>query len=685
MSLEMFPPHIQQEILATSAALDSMEGDWRYAVSLHGSFDDPKATIYDCYPYLFLGAFPSLTPSDIRPLSIAGRLFACSIILYDKVMDRTSTAYLATSQALSVQAMQWEAYRLLHGMFAPDAKFWQRFHSYLVEHAEACVKEQQFVVGELKWENYTEEVALKIAAGKNGIAKATIAGLVELAHDDAQFESFASSVNHFNIASQMWDDLRDWKEDLRTNTPSLLLARIAPGGLKFADEVELARQTETLAREVYYDGHAKYVIELILESLDRAERMTSAVPDLAWHGVTAQLRRRCRLLLNDVEQIVTNNVTRARRQPAFELPELQVENEWHAVAWDALEFVVKQWRRGFGEARHIMRLANAEGFESKTEFHYGDIFQRALIADTLCDADEALRGALRPVLDYEVEYILSRRQEEGIGGWSYFHDVPEIAPDADDLGQVMQAMLRAGYESHVKQFCEIPLSVLLRDNTRAEGSIETWIVPLANRSARQERQAEFNQTKWGTGPDTDVMANLLFALELYDPNRFADVVRRGATYLEGLQDADGSWSSRWYYGAYYGTYVCVRLLAAACPDSPALGRAREFLRRSQHADGGWGMSDASDPLSTSLALLGLSYVANAADGRRVAAARNYLADCREPDRGWRGVEFIRPRLSDPYGSRTITTQYVLKAALAWVPATAISCEAVATEEEMLTV
>jgi hypothetical protein len=33
--------------------------------------------------------------------------------------------------------------------------------------------------------------------------------------------------NAFNIATQLWDDLQDWKEDLRRGAPSLLLARLA--------------------------------------------------------------------------------------------------------------------------------------------------------------------------------------------------------------------------------------------------------------------------------------------------------------------------------------------------------------------------------------------------------------------------------------------------------------------------
>lgn len=674
MSLKLFPPHIQQEIRSVSEQLKQLQGPWRDTVCLEGSFNDPRATVYDCYPYFFLPAFPSLGPADIRPLSLAGRLFACSIILYDKVMDRTSPAYLATAHALSIQAMQHEGYRLLHNLFPPDAVFWHRFRAYYVDHAEACLEEQRFSTGERPWDEFDEKLALRIAMGKNGIARATIAGLAGLAQDERLYAPFVEAIDCFNVASQMWDDLCDWKEDLQTGTPSLLLSTLVRGRPAFRSREEQARETAALARDLYYGGRARHVLELALVSLERADCLTAGHPDLPWRGVANDLRKRCQLLLADITRIVGSNLRRATRQPSFALALAPARNAHEELAGEALDYVVGQWRLGFGEARHIMCLSRVEGFSAEAEYHYGDVFQRALVADALCDAEGALGAGLRPVLDYEVRHLLDNYQAEGVGGWCYFPDVEEIAPDADDLGQMMQVLVRAGFGEQAARLCEKPLGVLLRDNTRADGGIETWIIPADGRTPRQERQLEFNRTKWGTGPDVDVMANLLYGLSLYDGARFEEHIRRGAAYLAGSQAADGSWASRWYYGPFYGTYVCLRLFAAVEPGSPVVARAAEFLRGCQHADGGWGMGEESDPLSTSLALVALSY-AEEAEGHaanREAAARGleYLRTRAHDGQGWPSVHFIRPRASEPYGSRTITAAYVLKAACRWSRAAA---------------
>ncbi len=658
-SSPIFPPHIQQEIKEATKVLNHLEKGWFEGFALSA---DNETNIYNGYPYLFLGAFPALTPSGVQPLTLAGRLFASSLFAYDNLIDGMSRA----TNALSAQAMQFEAYHLLHQLFPPDTAFWRRFRSYMAEYADACLQEQRFASGERPWQEYTESLALEIAVAKTGIAKATVAGLVELAHNDSLFEPLVESIHHYYIARQMWDDLGDWKEDLRTGIPSLLLSRVLHER-PARENRDLVR--DQLARELYYGGHAQYVLELALESLDRVDDLTADMPHLLWHRATAEVRRNCEALLDDINRIVHDNLQRAREQPKFTLTLPAVQSQWQRLAWDALRFIIRQWQLGFGETRHIMHLTHKEGFSATQEYHYGDVFQRALIADALCEADHLLHGQLQPVIGYEANYLTSRRLASGVGGWSYFPTVPELAPDADDLGQVMQVLLRTELKEKVAEYCETPLAVLLHDNTRPDGSFETWIVPATGRTSQQACQAEFNQSKWGVGPDNEVMANLLYALEIYDPMRLADTIQHGVNYLESQQEANGSWMSRWYYGPYYGTYVCLRLLAVARPGSPTIRHALRFLRQSQHADGGWGLEEASDPLSTSLALLGLASVQESVDNPGdlgpAEQALGYLQRSQESDDGWSSVRFIRPRMNEPYSSRTITHVYVLKAAVVW--------------------
>ncbi len=675
MAQSIFNDQIQPEILATRTALSHLQEKWPDEIALSLK---RKGIYYYGLPYLFAPAFPSLQLTELRSLNLATCLFASSIFLYDKLMDRSPSPYLSTASGLQAQAMQFEAYQQLHRIFAPEQVFWRRFQTYVSEYAEACLLEQRFRSGQQSWRDYTEKIAVEIAIAKGGIARATIAALVELAQDERWLEPLTASLNHFSIACQLLDDLQDWKEDLHSGLPSLLLARMVhewPVQLAADD----SKQLRELAREIYYGEHASYVLGLALESLEQAHNTIADLPKLPWHQELDNLRHYCQSMLQDMNRIVHRNRDRIAEQPKLSLTLPPAQNSWQQVAWDGLRFMIRQWQLGFGEARHIMFFPRTSGFRSAQECQYGDIFQRALITDVFCDANEVLSGQLHAVIDYETNYLLNSRRTSGIGSWSYFPELPELPPDADTLAQVMQALLRSGHSTElIRQCCEAPLTVLLSDNYHANGSFETWIVPATDRTPEQEYEAEWIHRAWGEGADHDVMANLLYALSLYDPISFAKVIQRGVSYLESQQESDGSWLSTWYHGSYYGTFVCLRLLARVKPDSPAIQSALSFLRTHQLSDGGWGLKNQSDPLSTALSMLGLFFAhhpdKDSGDHVRVKKALGYLQSMQNEDKAWDQCPLIQMEIGRPqgliqavlsYGSQTVTTVFVTKAAILW--------------------
>lgn len=188
------------------------------------------------------------------------------------------------------------------------------------------------------------------------------------------------------------------------------------------------------------------------------------------------------------------------------------------------------------------------------------------------------------------------------------------------------------------------------------------------------------RTAWGDDPDTEVIANFLYGLWVYDFARFLQVIERGARFVREQQDDGGSWQSTWYPGPYYGTYVCVRLLAELGNDDP-LDRAREFLLASQRSNGGWGFGSHADQLSTAMALCALATIVARRGQRqnddRIHQAVEMLAGTTTGGR-WDSPTFIHmnggrahgrdgPWLR--YGSSALTAAYVLKAAAAVQKAT----------------
>jgi squalene-hopene/tetraprenyl-beta-curcumene cyclase len=317
----------------------------------------------------------------------------------------------------------------------------------------------------------------------------------------------------------------------------------------------------------------------------------------------------------------------------------------------------------YSEAAHTMTFLHRDGFTGRDEVQRGDIFARALIADALCDARDAGILDTSATLHEECDYLIARRQQSGVGGWSYFPDLPELAPDTDCLAQVMQVLVRCERTQDLLTYIEPPLQILLSEGVHSTGAIDTWIVTKHNCTPEQTRQAALAATLQGTKFDVEVIANFLYALVLYAPHRFADLSRRGVHYIRSRQESAGFWPARWYDGPYYGTYVCSRFLKTA-GDDEALSRARAFLLDSQLSDGGWSKGEGSDQLSTALGVCGLIEAATPL-GRQLddleflARGVRWLAASWE-QRGWQSPCFIRRAARVRYGSSAITACYALK-------------------------
>lgn len=59
------------------------------------------------------------------------------------------------------------------------------------------------------------------------MSKITIDGLAGICGTDRPVATLYHAIDEFNLASQMVDDIEDWREDLRDGTITLLLAKTA--------------------------------------------------------------------------------------------------------------------------------------------------------------------------------------------------------------------------------------------------------------------------------------------------------------------------------------------------------------------------------------------------------------------------------------------------------------------------
>jgi hypothetical protein len=328
----------------------------------------------------------------------------------------------------------------------------------------------------------------------------------------------------------------------------------------------------------------------------------------------------------------------------------------------AIAYIARQHAAAYQNATHVMGAYSAVKFvelvaerfgmpsdqiEKFSRFRCeGKVFQVAMITDALQDAAENGYGECASLAEENVDYLLSSKEERS---WRYFPGFTPLPYDADSLGQVTQALVRAG---RARPEVLDDAFELAAANTWDDGSLSTFF----SESADPDRRSALNKV-WGrgrddSGRDVEVVANLMFAVLLYErhvgPCALGPFIRRAADWLVERQQPMGFWRASWYVGVYYSTYTVVRLLYALGGYAQSIDRAERFLAQAQ----------ASDPLNQALVALTGAASGHAPD----QATRGLLVGSQFPDGSWEAIPFLDNH-ARVWGSRTITTSLCLKALL----------------------
>jgi len=339
----------------------------------------------------------------------------------------------------------------------------------------------------------------------------------------------------------------------------------------------------------------------------------------------------------------------------------------------ATAYLDRERLTGYSESTHTMIFPGSAGFTGESEVHHGIVFQIAVICGALLDAATAGFHVNWAGIQEDIQRIVKLKASDVRGGWKYFPSLPELPPDADDLGQVIQVMVRSEY-AHLSEICDDSIALLLDQGHHEDGSLETWIWDRTSDSPEVLRIAEAIRTKWGDSPDREVMANVLYALHLYDGRRYRAAIHAGMEYILAGQAPEGYWTSSWYWGKLYGTYACTRLINAVQPNHPSCAKVGSFLRATQHHDGGWG--DAwSTCGETALGLLTASEIGltGALGHEAFIKGVGAIVSNQQPDGRWPRQMFIKMpigrvagSMSDlgaaiSHGSDAMTTAHCLRA------------------------
>jgi squalene-hopene/tetraprenyl-beta-curcumene cyclase len=435
------------------------------------------------------------------------------------------------------------------------------------------------------------------------------------------------------------DDLADLLTDCRRGVPSALVVRLA--------EFVIARNRAVAADADLYD----IVDQTAHEMVCLLEPAAFADPS-KWAGDANALSS-----LVEFARSYVGAWVNWRDDAPRPIRYRQAGPGTRLAAGAALGALLAEQREGFHEAVHNLRFPRVN---HQYEVHPASLSFRAVALDAMLDARDAGFGVPETMLSFEALKILQSKHRLVRGGWSYIPEVPELPPDADDNGQVIQVLWRLG-GCALAASCDEPIRMSL-DAMDPSGGVVTWIIDPRGDTHADEAVRAYLSVMGGWGIHPEVVANFAYGLCLLDRVRFAGPLQNIAAYLERAQNSDGSWTSKWYDGPYYGTFRAAAVLRRVRPSSFSMDRARTFILTRQRHDGSWG-EPLSSPLSSAFALLALDELDLTSEPAFERGIEHLKAMQHRTGR-WPACRWIRFPTVDgevAYGSETITTAFCLKA------------------------
>lgn len=587
-----------------------------------------KGTInfYIYYPFLFWEEFPQVPLGKVEALAVSWREFLNFILDMDEVFDRQSS--VDPKLILRGTLFLKESLRLLYSIFPQSSPFWRYFEKYFKEFAQSVLLEHSKHFGVIT--PYSTEEMQSIAKGKAAMSKCVTAALSVLSKNEEKIEALSISQDYFNIAFQLYDDLKDWKEDYDNQRYSYLLTRVIQ---KYNADKKHKRSnlpnSEIIGRCVYFSGSAENQLREAENFLDKAKIPVEGFKCCHWFRIIADFKKSCEQLRVDLKEIKNRILSKHGAHKKRNSGNNKTEKLLSSVNF-AIEFLVSnQSLKGIWEDFIML-----DG-DLATNLVTG--YVGLALKDTGCDLSILLTAA---------EWLM--KEQSPTGGWGLHKGLPT---DAYSTAYCILFLLNFPHIPE-EQLCK-PIRVLLAHQDGKDGGFKKYLPIKELRNFLEVKES--SQLKGWCSSHLCVTGVVAQALLKFGFKANSCEVRKALAYIRSRQDTRGFWDSYFFHGRIYSTFLAIKVLKATgdSQDRDRLKRASSWLRSIQLHDGGWnnGFSGESKPFHTALAVQSLMEVDNTVSEMTVRKGINWLLNKQFSDGSWKAYPTLRfpfPRQLKPW-------------------------------------
>jgi hypothetical protein len=292
-SLSEYPELVQ----GVAARVAAFHGELQAVLQI-GTTEVPN--YYHAYPFLFRDEFPNVSDADASTLAVAGVFYLNHLCLLDDAVD--SQGVPQPYKLLLGALLHEEALVLMGTLFAAASPFWAELSRYHREFAAAMLREQTEHTGRLS--AFTEAEVFQIAKGKAALSKMTTTALALLADRPETIAKLSASQDCFNAARQMYDDVKDWKEDyLNRRYSALLTAALLELSGGEAKSPQGSIDVDALSTRLHYGGHIDRALAQAAQWCDEAARHVVGYKVAGWSRLIQSLRAQVVRLRRDLATI----------------------------------------------------------------------------------------------------------------------------------------------------------------------------------------------------------------------------------------------------------------------------------------------------------------------------------------------------------------------------------------------